>query len=89
MLIAVPIIIPLIRALGGDLYWFGIVTVVAAEVGLLTPPFGMSAFVIKSTLADERITLADVFTGCTPFILIMLLVVILLAAFPSLVFYPK
>lgn len=87
MLIAVPIIVPLIRSLGGDLFWFGIIAVVAAEVGLITPPFGMSAFVIKATLADERISLGDVFAGCMPFILIMLWVLALLVAFPGIVFH--
>ena len=47
------------------------VTVVAVEIGLLTPPFGLSAFVIKSTLADSRISLGEIFRGAAPFAIIM------------------
>jgi TRAP-type C4-dicarboxylate transport system permease large subunit len=69
---------------GVDLIWFGIVTIVGAEIGLLTPPLGISCYVIKSTLADDRISLLDVFAGAFPFAVIMLIVLILLIAFPSL-----
>lgn len=90
MFVALPIIIPVVKALDGDLIWFGIVTVIAAEVGLLTPPIGLSAFVIKSTLEeDSQIALGDVFSGSFPFLLIMILVIILLILFPGLVFCPR
>jgi len=65
-----------------DLVWFGIVTVVGAEIGLLTPPLGIACFVIKSTLSDKSITLMDIFAGAFPFAVIMLFVLILLIAFP-------
>ena len=90
MFVALPIIIPVVKALNGDLIWFGIVTVIAAEVGLLTPPIGLSAFVIKSTLEeDSQISLGDVFRGSFPFLLIMILVIILLILFPGLVYCPR
>ena len=64
--------------------WFGIVTVVGAEIGLLTPPLGISCFVIKATLDDPRITLKDVFLGALPFAAVMLLVLILIIRFPQI-----
>ena len=67
-----------------SLVWFGIVSVVAAEIGLLTPPLGLSCFVIKATLDDDRISLKDVFLGALPFAFVMLLVLILLIRFPIL-----
>jgi len=70
--------------MGLSLVWFGIVTVVGAEIGLLTPPLGISCFVIKATLNDDRIMLKDVFLGALPFAAIMLLVLILLIRFPQL-----
>lgn len=85
MLITVPLVLPIAQALGMDLVWFGIVTVIAVEIGLLTPPLGLSVFVVKSTLDDDRIALADVFAGAAPFVLVMLAVLALLAAFPALV----
>lgn len=84
ILIVVPLFLPLIEPLGLSPVWFGIVTVVGAEIGLLTPPLGISCFVIKSTLNDPRIKLKDVFLGALPFALVMLAVLILLIRFPVL-----
>jgi len=84
ILIVVPLFLPIIESLGLSPVWFGIVTVVGAEIGLLTPPLGISCFVIKSTLNDDRIKLKDVFLGALPFAFVMLLVLILLIIFPSL-----
>lgn len=84
ILIVVPLFLPLIESMGLSLVWFGIVAVVAAEIGLLTPPLGLSCFVIKATLDDDRITLKDVFLGALPFAFVMLLVLILLIRFPAL-----
>lgn len=84
ILIVVPLFLPIIESMGLSPVWFGIVTVVGAEIGLLTPPLGISCFVIKSTLNDDRIKLKDVFLGALPFAFVMLLVLILLINFPSL-----
>ncbi|OED37608.1 C4-dicarboxylate ABC transporter permease [Chromatiales bacterium (ex Bugula neritina AB1)] len=84
ILIVVPLFLPLIEPLGLSPVWFGIVTVVGAEIGLLTPPLGISCFVIKSTLNDDRITLKDVFLGALPFAAVMLFVLFLLIRFPQL-----
>ena len=82
MLILVPLMLPVVVPMGLDLVWFGIVTVLAVEIGLLTPPFGISVYVIKSTLDDPSITLGDVFAGAAPFALVMLAVLGLIIAFP-------
>jgi tripartite ATP-independent transporter DctM subunit len=84
ILILVPLFLPVIEPYGVNLVWFGIITIVGAEIGLLTPPLGIACYVIKATLADERITLHDIFAGAFPFAVIMLLVLILLIAFPEL-----
>lgn len=84
ILIVVPLFLPLIEPMGLSLVWFGIVTVVGAEIGLLTPPLGISCFVIKSTLNDDRISLKDVFIGALPFALVMLAVLVLLIRYPQL-----
>lgn len=82
MLIVVPLMLPILNPMGVDLIWFGIVTVVAIEIGLLTPPFGISVYVIKSTLDDPTISLADIFIGAAPFALMMLVCLGLIIAFP-------
>ncbi len=84
ILIVVPLFLPLIEPMGLSPVWFGIITVVGAEIGLLTPPLGISCFVIKSTLNDERIKLKDVFLGALPFAFVMLLVLLLLIKYPAL-----
>jgi len=84
ILIVAPLFLPAIEALGLDLVWCGIVTVIAAEIGLLTPPLGISCFVIKSTLNDPSIKLSDIFAGAFPFAVIMLLVLFAIIAWPQL-----
>jgi TRAP-type mannitol/chloroaromatic compound transport system permease large subunit len=75
---------PILVSLNIDLIWFGIVTVIAVEVGLLTPPLGISIFVIKSSLDNDKISLGDIFAGAAPFALMMVAVLLLVIAFPIL-----
>ena len=84
LLIVLPLMLPLAEQFGMNLVWFGVVTVVAVEIGLLTPPFGLSVYVIKSTLQDESISLSDIFRGTAPFTLMMLGVLLLLIFFPAI-----
>ena len=84
LLILLPLVLPVVTELGGNLVWFGIVTVIGVEIGLLTPPLGLSVYVIKSTLDDDNITLGTIFSGALPFVLITMAVTILIMAFPSL-----
>ena len=85
MLIMIPIFLPLLDGYSVDLVWFGIVTVIAVEIGLLTPPLGLSAYVIKSTLDTDEISLADIFIGAAPFAVVMFVVLLLIIFFPWLV----
>jgi len=83
LLIMVPLALPAVIELGGDLVWFGIVTVIGVELGLLTPPLGLSVLTIKSSLDDQTISLNDIFIGAIPFMLMMLVITLCLIAFPS------
>ena len=87
MLIMLPIALPVAREFRMDLVWFGVVTVVAVEIGLLTPPFGVSVFTVKAALNDARITIRDIFAGAMPFVLAMTLTLLLLVLFPALSTY--
>ena len=84
ILIIVPLFLPALEPFGINLVWFGIITVVGAEIGLLTPPFGISCFVIKATIDDPSITLNDVFLGALPFAAVMLVVLFVLIVFPRI-----
>jgi C4-dicarboxylate transporter DctM subunit len=67
-----------------DLIWFGIVTIIAVEIGLLTPPFGISVYVIKSVIEDPDVKLGDIFLGAAPFAAMMLIALALVFIFPQL-----
>ena len=84
MLILVPLMLPIVQPLGVDLIWFGIITVIAVEIGLLTPPFGISVYVIKSTLDDPDVSLSDIFIGAAPFAGLMLVCLACVIAFPGI-----
>jgi C4-dicarboxylate transporter DctM subunit len=85
LLIVVPIAAPIAQSLGFDLIPFGIITVLAVEVGLLTPPFGISIFTVHSTLADNRTSLESIFAGALPYVGVMLLVLVIVAVFPQII----
>lgn len=87
LLILVPLILPVVTPLGVDLVWFGIITIIAVEVGLLTPPLGVACFVIKSNLDDKRIGLGDIFAGAAPFALVMLFMTALVLIFPTIALF--
>lgn len=84
MLITLPLILPMLIAFNTDLVWFGVVAVVAVEIGLLTPPLGLTVYVVKSALGNTQVRLGDIFIGAFPFVLVMVIVTALLVAFPSL-----
>lgn len=84
LLICLPLVLPIAESFQMNLVWFGVVTVIAVEIGLLTPPFGLSVYVIHSTLNDARVSLGDIFRGALPFALIMLAVLALVVVYPPL-----
>lgn len=84
LLIIVPIVAPIAQSFGLDLIHFGIITVLAVEIGLLTPPFGISVFTVHNTLNDPSVGVEQVFLGTLPYIVVMLVVLAALAAFPVL-----
>ena len=83
LLLTIPITYPVAVKLGYDPIWFGIVSIVAIEIGLLTPPFGMVVFAMKSSLG-EAATLEEIFTGSIPFIIMLLVALAVIIAYPPL-----
>lgn len=82
MLLTVPVVFPAIIAAGYDPVWFGVITVITVEVGLITPPVGMNVFVIKASA--RHIPLGTIFRGVMPFILSDIVRLALLILFPAL-----
>ena len=87
LLITVPLALPIIGGFSVDLVWFGIVTVLAVEIGLLTPPLGIAVYVIHGALDDTSVTLSDIFLGAAPFALAMLVVLFLVSLFPQIALF--
>ena len=83
LLLTMPIILPLTRDAGIDLIFFGILLVKLLEIGLLTPPVGLNVYIIKGALGD-RVSLTTIFKGVGWFIVVDLLVLAVLIAFPDL-----
>jgi tripartite ATP-independent transporter DctM subunit len=84
MLILLPIALPVAKAAGFDLIWFGVLTVVAVEIGLLTPPFGLSVYTIKSAIDDPTLKVGEIFRGTLPFVFAMIVALAIIIAFPSI-----
>ena len=84
MMIMVPLLYPVMKEFGIDFVWWGILTLITIEVGLLTPPLGMAVFVVQSSLDDQSIKVTDIFAGSLPFVLMMVVLIILVILFPSI-----
>jgi len=84
LFLTVPVVLPLIMSLGFDPIWFGIIVIVTAEVGLVTPPVGLNVFVVS---AYSKIPVKEVFIGVTPHVIAHLFVILLLCLFPGLVLW--
>src|SRR5260370_19200488 len=82
MIIILPILFPLVTALGFDPIWFGVIMVVWLEIGLITPPVGLNLFVIQNLMKGT--TARDVTLGTTPYVGLMIVLVSLLFLFPEL-----
>jgi tripartite ATP-independent transporter DctM subunit len=83
MLVCIPLMFPVVQAAHFDPIWFGIVSVVALEMGFITPPFGMVAFTIKAAIKEEA-TIEEIFLGSLPFLVINLVALVILFLFPKI-----
>ncbi len=86
MLLTLPIVLPLVDETGYSLLWFGVVLVKMLEIGMITPPMGMNVFVIKGVVGNTA-SLTTIFRGVFWFVVIDLLIVALLIAFPEIVLF--
>lgn len=86
--LTLPIIIPLVKDLGYDPIWFGIISIKLIEIGAVTPPVGLNVFAIKGVIpAKFKVSMGDIYAGCVPFIFVDLIVLALLIAFPGIVMW--
>ena len=83
LLISMPIMLPVAQKLGFDLIWFGVMATITTQTGLVTPPFGMSVFVVQGAVGDG-VTIEEIFLGSMPFLIILLITIVILLFFPIL-----
>ncbi len=83
LLLTIPIMFPVVIKLGYDPIWFGMVSIIAIEIGLLTPPFGMVVFAMKSALGRTA-RVEDIFVGSIPFLAMLALALAIIVAYPPL-----
>jgi tripartite ATP-independent transporter DctM subunit len=87
LILTVPVVLPLIKALGFDPVWFGVIVIVVAEVGLVTPPVGLNVFVVARY---AKRPLQEIFAGVWPHVISHLMLLSVLVAFPSIILWlPK
>ncbi|MBE0592403.1 MAG: TRAP transporter large permease subunit, partial [Gemmatimonadales bacterium] len=79
-----PVVLPLITAVGWDPLWFGVVLVIMIEIGLVTPPVGMILFVLEG-VAEDRAKFKEIAVGALPFVAAMLFAIALFYVLPGLV----
>lgn len=84
--ITLPILTPVVKAMGIDPIYFGVIMIMAIEAGLVTPPVGLNVYATKG-VAEPDVTLEDIFIGSAPFFILFLIAIPLLIAFPSLITY--
>ena len=83
MMITIPIYMPVVNAFHFDPVWFGILMLIALETGLITPPFGVTLFVMKG-VAPPEITMADIWKAVTPYVVVDILCIVLVLVMPTL-----
>ncbi|MAU61296.1 MAG: C4-dicarboxylate ABC transporter [Parvibaculum sp.] len=83
LVIVAPLYIPLVRSLGFDPIWFGVLYVITCQVAYITPPFGYNLFLMRA-MAPPEITLVDIYRSIVPFVMIMLVTISIVMAFPQL-----
>ncbi len=81
--LTLPIIFPVIVKLGYDPLWFGVITVHMFEMGLVTPPFGLNLFIIRGMVSDREVSMRDVISGVTWFIVMDIVTLVIYVAFPA------
>src|SRR5438128_3526050 len=82
VLLTIPLFFPIVTALGYDPVWFGVLIVMVVQIGLVSPPVGMNMFVLNALLPG--VGLGAIYRGCWPFVFVLVIMLGLLIAFPSL-----
>jgi tripartite ATP-independent transporter DctM subunit len=83
LVIVAPLYVPLVASLGFDLIWYGVLYTISCQIAYMTPPFGYNLFLMRA-MAPEEVTLADIYRSIVPFVLVMILGMAIIMAFPQI-----
>ncbi len=83
LVIVAPLYVPLVKVLGFDLIWYGVLYTITTQIAYMTPPFGYNLFLMRA-MAPKEITITDIYTSIVPFVLIMVLALATIMAFPQI-----
>lgn len=83
LVIVAPLYIPLVNKLGFDLVWYGVLYTITCQIAYMTPPFGYNLFLMRA-MAPKDITLGDIYRSVTPFVMVLVLGLGLVIAFPQI-----
>jgi tripartite ATP-independent transporter DctM subunit len=83
LVIVAPLYVPLVASLGFDLIWYGVLYTISCQIAYMTPPFGYNLFLMRA-MAPKEITLADIYRSIVPFVLVMILGMAIIMAFPQI-----
>jgi TRAP-type mannitol/chloroaromatic compound transport system permease large subunit len=86
LVIVAPLYIPLVRELDFNLIWFGILYTITCQIAYITPPFGYNLFLMRA-MAPPEVSLGDIYRSILPFMLMMVVAVVILMAFPQVVLW--
>ena len=83
LVIVAPLYVPLVKVLGFDLVWYGVLYTITCQIAYMTPPFGYNLFLMRA-MAPSEVTLGDIYRSIIPFVGIMLIGLTLVMAFPEI-----
>jgi tripartite ATP-independent transporter DctM subunit len=83
LVIVAPLYVPLVASLGFDLIWYGVLYTISCQIAYMTPPFGYNLFLMRA-MAPKEVTLADIYRSIVPFVLVMILGMAIIMAFPQI-----
>ncbi len=83
LVIVAPLYIPLVRALGFDLIWYGVLYTITTQIAYMTPPFGYNLFLMRA-MAPPEISMRDIYASIWPFVVVMVLALTLIMVFPQI-----
>ena len=83
LVIVAPLYVPLVKILGFDLIWYGVLYTITTQIAYMTPPFGYNLFLMRA-MAPPEITIKDIYSSIAPFVAVMVLALVLIMVFPQI-----